>query len=120
MPTVADYIVLRDNHFDLDHEQEREIAFDLPDQLSNVKLVLAYQARPIASPPFQAVSKIDISLKFQQHIDTVTIRGDTIHGLWETFPRLAVNTDITNTLIFKSLSGTVRISDVVLWFQRNV
>ena len=120
MPTIADYRVLRDSHFDLEPDQERAFSFDLPNDLADAKLVLAYQARPFPLPPFAAVATVDIGFQFQQHVDTVTIRGETVHGLWETFPRLAVNTDITNTLIFKSTLGKVRISDVVLWFQRDI
>ena len=48
MPTVADYKVLRDSSFDLTHGGKKQIAFDLPDNLSDNKLILAYQARPLS------------------------------------------------------------------------
>ena len=112
--------MLRDSSFDLEEGEERHIAFDLPSDLANNKLVLAYQARPIASPGLQAVARIDIGFQFQAHVNAVTIRGETVHGLWETLERSAVNTDITNTLVFRSLLGKVRSSDIVLWFQRSV
>jgi hypothetical protein len=119
MATRADYKVLRDDPFDLIAGEERELAFDLPDDLSDNMLVVAYKARPTTAPPFQPVTTIDVSLRLQQHLDTVTIRGDTVHGLWETFPRAAVNTDITNRLVFGVTVGTARISDVILWFRRD-
>jgi hypothetical protein len=119
MATRADYKVLRDGSFDLIAGQERELAFDLPGDLADSMLIVAYKARPTTSPPFQPETTIDVSLRHQQHVDTVTLRGDTVHGLWETFPRAAVNTDITNKLVFKVTVGTARISDVVLWFRRN-
>jgi hypothetical protein len=119
MPTTADYKVLRDDHFDLSDGEEREIPFDLPNDLSDNNLIVAYKARPIKSSGLQVVTTIDISLRFQQHVDTVTLRGETVHGLWEVFPRSAVNLDITNTLVFKCTLTSVRISDVILWFRRN-
>ena len=119
MATRADYKVLRDDPFDLTDGQERELAFDLPDDLSDNMLIVAYKARPITGPPFQPVTTIEVSLRSQQHVDTVTLRGDTVHGLWETFPRLAVNTDITNRLVFRVTVGSARISDVIIWFRRN-
>lgn len=119
MVTYADYKVLRDDPFDLIAGQERELPFDLPDDLSDNMLIAAYKARPTTGPPFQPETTIDVSLRFQQHVDTVTIRGNTVHGLWETFPRAAVNTDITNRLVFKVTVGSARISDVIIWFRRN-
>lgn len=120
MPAVADYKVLRDATFDLEEGQEHQITFDLPGALADAKLILAYQARPFAFSGLQTLATIDVGFQFQQHVDTVTIRGETVHGLWETFSRSAVNTDIPNTLVFKSTQGKVRISDVVLWFQRSI
>ena len=63
----SDYKVLRDDHFDLSDGEEREIPFELPNDLSDNNLIVAYKARPIKSSGLQVVTTIDISLRFQQH-----------------------------------------------------
>ena len=121
MPKLATYKVLKDGTFSLDSGESKEISFSLPNDLaSDANLILAYQARPLPNPPFQQVVTISTRLEFQADIDSLTIRGDTIHGLWEAFPRSAVNTDISNTVIFEAENGKVRISDVILWYKRVV
>ena len=85
MPTFADYKVLRDDHFDLSNGEEREFSFDLPNDLSDNNLIVAYKARPIQSSGLQVVTTIDISLRFQQHVDTVTLRGETITASGKSF-----------------------------------
>ena len=120
MPTRADYKVLRDGTFDLIEGEEREFPFDLPDDLSDNMLIVAWKARPNNSPAFQPVTTIDVLLRNQAHqVDSVTIRGDTVHGLWETFPLSVVNIDIPNTLVLRCTLGAVRLSDVILWFRRD-
>lgn len=126
MPTIADYTVLSDGTFDLSSGQEKELApFFPPDDLvpgtAKAKAILCYKARPLPQAPFSPQVDLKISLKFQNlNIETVTIKDDSVRGLWEAFSAAELSSTVGNIFIFKSQSGKVRISDVVLWYQRNI
>lgn len=126
MPTIADYAVLRDGTFDLESGEELELApFFPPDDLvpgtAKAKAILCYKARPLPQAPFSPSADLKISLKFQLlNIESIKITGDTVRGLWEAFSADELSKTVGNVFIFKSESGRVRISDVVLWYQRNI
>ncbi len=124
--TLADYAVLRDGTFDLDNGEERELnPFFPPNDLvagtGKAKAVLCYKARPLHNPPFTPQVDLEISLKFQLlGIETVTIKGDHVRGLWEAFSAAELSSTVGNVFIFRAAAGRVRISDVILWYQRRV
>lgn len=126
MPTVADYAVLHDGTFDLNSGEERELQpFFPPDGFVRgtnlAKAILAYKARPLQQPPFSPQAELRVSMKFQQvTVETVTIRNDTVRGLWEAFSAADFGETVGNIFIFRSLSGRVRISDVILWYQLRI
>jgi hypothetical protein len=126
MAIIADYAVLRDGTFDLDGGQIKELEpFFPPDDLApgtgQSKAILCYKARPLPQSPFSPQVDLKITLKFQNlNIETVRIKDDTVRGLWEAFSAAELSTTVGNVFIFSSESGKVRISDVVLWYQRNV
>jgi hypothetical protein len=50
MNAGADYKVVRDDHFDLDEGERRELVFDLPpDQPADQPLIVAWKSRPSPS-----------------------------------------------------------------------
>lgn len=126
MPTIADYSVLRDGSFDLESGHQRELdpwfpPSDLVPGTGTAKAILSYKARPLPQAPFSPQVDLKISLKFQGlSIETVTIKGDSVRGLWEAFPANKLSSTVGNVFIFRSQSGRVRISDVILWYQRNI
>lgn len=126
MATIADYSVLRDGAFDLESGEERELpSFFAPQDIvpgtNLAKAILSYKARPLQQPPFAPYVELDISLKYQAlDIEEVVLKGDTVHGLWEAFPADRLSTLVANVFVFRSNSGRVRISDVILWYQRDI
>jgi hypothetical protein len=85
------------------------------------KAILCYKARPLPQPPFSPQVDLKISLKFQLlQIETVTIKDDNVRGLWEAFSAAELSQTVGNVFIFASQAGRVRISDVVLWYQRSI
>lgn len=120
MKTLADYTVLHDGVFDLEEGDTKEFVLNLPKDLANNPLILAYQARAFAFSGLQTKATLNISLDIQNDsLDTVTLRGDSIHGLWETFRRNQLSDIVNNVIEFKAKKGKIRISDVVLWYQRK-
>jgi hypothetical protein len=118
--SLADYKVVRDDTFDLAEGERRELLFDIaPDELAAQPLIVAYKARPLSLAGTDFV-ELSVALKFQQEIDRVTLRADTVHGLWEVFPHTLTSDTLKEILVFRSHHGRVRISDVVVWFQRRV
>jgi hypothetical protein len=119
MNAGADYKVVRDDHFDLDEGERRELLFDLPpDQLADQPLIVAWKSRPLSIESTGDV-EISVALKFQAEIDRITLREDTVRGLWEVFPHGLTSDSLKETLIFESHRGRISISDVVVWFQRT-
>jgi len=125
MAQIADYIVIRDGVFDLDVGESRNFgSIPIPDDLvpgtARAKAILQYKVRPPTNPPFSGST--DLTVIVNGHtIETVRIRLDTVRGLWETFPATILNADLrTNFVQFQAAVGPARISDVILWFQRNI
>ena len=126
MPTIADYSVLRDGSFDLDSGERKELApffppSDLVPGTAKAKALLYYKARPLPQAPFAAQVHLRIILKVQNlEIEDIRIKDDSVRGLWEAFSAAELSSTVGNVFVFKSDSGKVRISDVVLWYQRDI
>ena len=126
MPSVADYAVLNDGTFDLNSGQEKELTPFFPPSgfvkgTNLAKAVLAYKARPLPNAPFSPQAELKITMKFQNlSVEQITIRDDTVRGLWEAFSAAEFSTTVGNVFIFRAVSGRVRISDVILWYQVQV
>jgi hypothetical protein len=126
MPVVADYRVIRDGHFDLDENEEFSLpAFFMPEDFSDGAFesnpVLMWKARPLSGsqPAHEATIRVRLD-PIGGTMDTTTIRGNTVHGLWEVMDRSKFSKSVNNIFVFRSESGRVRISDVVLWYQRGI
>ncbi|MEX2303509.1 MAG: hypothetical protein WD733_21385 [Bryobacterales bacterium] len=126
MVKIADYAVLRDGTFDLESGAHFELPpffppADLVPGTGESKAILCYKARPLQQAPFSPQVDLKISLKFQLlQIETIKIKDDNVRGLWETFSAAELSQTVGNVFIFTSESGRVRISDVVLWYQRSI
>lgn len=125
MPTIADYIVIRDGPFELTAGNAWStgniaIPSDLVPGTATAKAILQYKVRPPASPPFAPSAEIEVRFNGRS-LETIRLRTDTVHGLWETFPATILNADsAANFVEFRVESGFARISDVILWFQRDI
>jgi hypothetical protein len=127
MPSVADYTVLRDGSFDLIETESFELPpWSAPSNFvagtNKARPIIMYKARPLPNSPFSPFAKINVRDKFGAvSFDTVTLRGDTVHSLFECIQGDDIESTIVNTFFeFRCLQGKVRISDVVLWYQVNV
>ena len=125
MPTIADYIVIRDNSFELAVGESRNfgslfIPADRVAGTAKAKAILQYKARPLTNQPFAATT--DLTVKFNgATVQGIKLTLDTVHGLWETFPATILNADSSaNFVQFRAEIGPVRIADVILWFQRSI
>ena len=127
MPSVTDYTVLKDGTFDL----VQGASFELPPWstpsnfvagTNKARPMIMYKARPLPDPNFSPFAKINVRDKFGMvDFDTVTIRGDTVHTLYECIQGDDIDKTLTNTFFeFRCVQGRVRISDVVLWYQVSV
>ena len=121
MNPIADYKVVRDGTFDLDEGEERELSFDVsPDVLAAEPLIVAYKVRPVSIEQDENdFVELSLSLAFHGEIDRVTLRENTVHGLWEVFPHTMTSAILEEALVFHCHHGRVRISDVIVWFQRK-
>ena len=127
MPVVADYHVIRDSVFELLDGQELAMpSFALPDDYSGSTFaaspILMWKARPMPNGSLPAEATVNVRIDPVGHsVDTVSLRGNTVHGMWEVVNRTHVGNDIFDTtFVFRSNAGRVRISDVVLWYQRGI
>lgn len=125
MPTIADYIVIKDNTFELATGESRNfgsifIPSDLVPGTAKAKAILQYKARPLTNPPFAGSTELKVEFNGFD-VQGIKLTLDTIHGLWETFPATILNADSSaNFVQFRAEIGPVRIADVILWFQRRI
>jgi hypothetical protein len=119
---MTDYIVISNDPFELQAEQQRTFTFELPGGLcigiSMARPILAYKVRPLSSPPFSARAELAIDVN-EHEIARVQLAQDILCGLWETFPGHLLYANTTNTVQFRLLDGAVRLATAVLWFQRH-
>jgi hypothetical protein len=80
--------------------------------------ILSYQCRPLSD---QTVNlRIDIS---GDNIENVAISVNTVRAMWKTFDARLLHPGLgaDNNVKFRNTgSGPIRISDVIVWYQRNV
>jgi hypothetical protein len=88
-------------------------------ELAAQSLIVAYQARPLSLSGAADFVELSVSIRFQKEIDRLKLREDTIHGLWEVFSHTLTSDILKEGVVFQSHHGRVRISDVVVWFQRK-
>lgn len=118
MPEIADYLHLEDGRFTLPNNDDgvnREYSFPLPlDTSTNSRGVLTFVAR--RSNP--GALTYTITLNGAEEISDNTQTESSRRAIQEVVSGLRAG---TNTLVFEvSGSGTLQVSDIVLWFQRNI
>ncbi len=125
MSTIADYIVIRDNIFELAPGEDKRfgslfIPADRVPGTAKAKAILQYKARPLTKPPLAAATELTVNFNGTT-VQSIKLSIDTIHGLWETFPATILNADSSaNFVQFRAEIGPVRLADVILWYQRRI
>lgn len=127
MATLTDYLVLHDGTFTLEgHLNAKVLTFDLPAdfvQGTNLaKPILAYKISPDSDEMtlqagFNDPQRLQSNSEFH-----ITLDSRTHRGLWEAADGSKLQPDQQNTCYFMTINGgsKVHVSDVILWFQRNV
>src|SRR5262245_25095187 len=122
MPRIADYAVVRSAPFDLGPgEESNAMTFTIHSDLvenGNEGPVLSYQCRPLSDQG--AALRIDIS---GDSIESVTISVNTVRAMWKTFAGSLLHPGLgaDNNIKFRNTgSGSIRVSDVIIWYQRNI
>lgn len=123
MARIADYFVVRRAPFDIGPGEESAamkftIHSDLAANRTDAAPVLSYQCRPLSDQP--ATLRIDIS---GDNIEQVTVSVNAVRAKWKTFDGDLLHPGLSadNNVKFRNTgSGSIRISDVMIWYQRNV
>ena len=123
MARVADYFVVHVAPFDVGPGGESPamvftVHTDAVVDRSDAAPVLGYQCRPLSDEP--AALRIDIS---GDSIEHVTVSVNTVRAMWKTFDGNLLHPGLgaDNNVKFRNTgAGSIRISDVIVWYQRNV
>jgi hypothetical protein len=134
MASMTDYMVLSDGSFDLSDSpggpgDVKRLDFDLTQNFTvgtfRAKPILAFIIRPGSgnvavggwvNPEgpnvqlLQSTQDIALSWNTSVHVD---------YALWEAIDGEKFNQGGANTVFFKAWDGSVRIRDVILWYQRG-
>ena len=123
MAAFADYIVLRDTPITLseDGDRSKTFSFTLPSDFvagtGDARTVLAYKVNPSSG----STKEYEIDLNDTVVVNTSTSE-DVTRGLWEVINGTLYRAGQENTVQIRFLegSGTIKFSDIVVWFQRTV
>jgi hypothetical protein len=129
MPRIADYITIRDASFDLGTAASSgtsltfnvTINSDAVTNRADSQPILAYKIRRLSEAPWRLT--IDFNDTEIEEIRSVDISADFAVGRWEIFSGnlLHPGPSADNQVHFSCLgNGQVRLSDVVLWYQRDI
>ncbi|MEM7545511.1 MAG: hypothetical protein AAF367_08250 [Pseudomonadota bacterium] len=122
MVHIVDYKVLRDAPISISGGQSKEVGSFLPpsdivNSSGSQRAVLHYLVSVNAS---NSILRIDLkfaNVKIKEHI----FADQGTRGLWEVFrPGFLGDGPVNNTFDFECLAGQVTISDVIVWYQRNI
>ncbi|EAW38161.1 hypothetical protein [Lyngbya sp. PCC 8106] len=120
MPNVTDYKVLRDSAFTLNVNQERTLnSFSLPGGLADDPAILSFMIDPSNNA---SNLKLEVEVN-DQRVYSITASGTSLRTILEPFSVNSLNQNGSNTVQFRVDSGTagsVRIDNVIIWFQRRV
>lgn len=127
MAEIADYQIITKGPFTLtESNPKKDLPFDLPVSISiSAGGVLGFVVADVSAGLFGAATSVEFEILANNiSLTKYTLKTGTICGLLETFAGAGGNLKIgPNTITFKvtksNLAG-VKMSDVVLWFQRNV
>lgn len=120
MSTLADYIALHDGSITLSRDQEHTFEFNLPSNTSlgdgDTRFVLSFMIDPSGSTD----KNYDIDVN-DVRVNDFTVSHGEPRAVTEIINGSKFTVNGENTIQFRMESGTgsIAISDVVLWFQRN-
>ena len=132
MPTLTDYLVLRDGSVELDSEFDHtaESVFSLEGDFTAgtrlAKPILAFIVKPLsANAKMNVVVGSDPGgsegfLQKSRTVSQIVFNGASSHdqGLWEAFSGELLTPRAKNVVSFIATEGRLRVRDVVLWHQR--
>lgn len=127
MAEIADYQIITKGPFSLnENTPKKNLSFDLPVNIStSAGGVLGFVVADVSAGFLGAATSVSFEI-FANNISLTkyTLKTGTICSLLETFVGGGGNLKIgSNTIRFEvtnSNLAALKISDVVLWFQRNV
>ena len=117
------YVLIEDGSFTLDAELNHQNSFeffvnsDLATGKYKDRAILGYNARPLSD---NASLQISVFGDSPTTIETINISENTVRALWEAFPAGKLNAGEDNSVTFVCTEGEIRISDVILWYQRDL
>jgi len=115
--TVADFVVIVDKTTKIKEYKAASFSFTLPAGTKlNEHAVLAYMVNPDTGG---LTAKLTLSLNGRE-IRNYSFDSGAMRGMWESFDGTGILRDGTNTFEFKVGGLPVSLSDVVLWFHREV
>jgi len=130
MARLLDYVVIQRQPIDLDHTGQSELlGFHVRARaVTDLESIpaLSFQARapssPVPGPSPDLGGRVDLEILVNGlPTGVVRITLDSVRGVWRTFAAPRLNADSSaNFVQFRSERGLARISDVVLWYQREV
>jgi len=127
MAEIADYQIITKGPFTLaESNPKKDLPFDLPVNIStSAGGVLGFVVADVSGALFGAAASVTFQILANNNkLTEYTLKTGTICSLLETFAGGGGNLKIgSNTIRFevtKSNLAGLKISDVVLWFQRNV
>lgn len=126
MASMTDYQVLNDGAFELSgHLDGQDLAFDLPSDFTvgtfRAKPVLMWRVTPLSSNVrYQFGVNDPQRLQSQSEGQrTATNMTNIVDGVWEAISGTRFEAGSRNTVYFMTVDGSIRVSDVVLWYQRG-
>ena len=123
MAKIADYVVIRDNSFEineLDHMQDFTffVNNDLVKRGNASRAILGFNIVSLGNSNGEI--QISSNIPAIGNIGKFVIAGKHRHAFWETFSANNLKAGENNIIRFDRLKGKVRISDVILWYQRDI
>jgi hypothetical protein len=122
MPSLADYVIIRDSKFELWKHQEQVFQFDLDGNIvssgGSKRPIIAFFADPSSNA---ALLTCEIEIN-DQVVKTYRYSGGVGREHCEVLSHENLIPGETNRIRFRVVAGdgSVGFSDVILWFQRTV
>lgn len=130
MPRLLDYVVIQRQPIDLAHTGQSDLlgfhvranAVTDRDALPALSFQVRAPSSPVPGPAPDLGGRVDLEILVNGlPTGVVRITLDSVRGIWRTFAAPELNADSSaNFVQFRSEQGLARISDVVLWYQRDV
>jgi len=122
MTTLADYMLIRDSSFSVRAGESKDFEIELPrDAVSS-----SFSKRPILAffvDPSADSKNLQLAVDMNgAEIVNYSYKGGVGRGHWEAFTHDHLRIGDANNIRFAVVrgTGTLNISDVILWYQRNV